>query len=52
MSIEISLNTIDNNFFWYELGISFQKVEYHPTHRYVLTLALVFFSIYFRFVKR
>ena len=52
MNIEVSLNTLGDNDWWFDLGISIDKTEYHPTHRYVLTLGLAFFSIYFRFIRR
>lgn len=52
MNIEVSLNTLADNDWWFDLGISLQHTTFHPCYRYVLTLGFAFFSIYVRFVKR
>ena len=48
MKLEITLNEIENSW-WFDLGISFQKTEFHHNKDYVFTLSIVFFSIYLRF---
>ena len=52
MRIECMLNNLDedwmNGDWWFDLGISYQKTEYHHQYRKVFTIALVFFSIYIR----
>ena len=47
ITIEFSLNTLDKKDWWFDLGISFGKTAYH-SKKYVLTIALVFCSIYIR----
>jgi len=51
MKIDIHLNQLHNSW-WIGLGTSFQKTQLHPTHKYILTLEVIFFSIYFRFIKK
>ena len=48
MNIELTLNTLDNKEWWFDLGISCQKTDYHPQKKYVFTISLVFFSVYVR----
>ena len=48
MKMEVTLNTLDNKNWWFDLGISYQTTEFHPEKNHVFTIALVFFSIYVR----
>jgi hypothetical protein len=48
MNIELTLNTLDNKEWWFDLGISCQKTNYHHQKKYVFTISLVFFSVYVR----
>ena len=48
MKVEIRLNELENDW-WFELGVCFQKTEFHPTTRYVFTIGIMFFNIYIRF---
>ena len=47
MNIELTLNTLDNKEWWFDIGMSYQKTHYHEKKR-VFTIALVFFSVYVR----
>ena len=47
MSIEYGLNCLEGDW-WFDLGISYQKTPYHHEHRKVITVSLVFFSVYIR----
>lgn len=47
MKIEVSLHTLDDKEWWFDLGISIHRTPYYEKKR-VVTLALVFFSIYLR----
>ena len=56
MKLEISYNTLEENKnircfndWWFELGISLTPTEFYKNYNYVLTLSLLFFSIYLRF---
>jgi len=49
MKIEINFNKLCGDW-WFDIGLSFQKM--HVEHKYVFTIALMFFSIYFRFGKK
>lgn len=49
MKIEIWWNKLDDWFF--DLGISYQRTLYHPTHRHVFCIALGIVSINFRWKK-
>jgi len=45
--VEFSLNTLDDKEWWFDLGISYSKANYHEK-KHVFTIALVFFTFYFR----
>ena len=47
MSIEYELNYLEGDW-WFDLGISYQKTPYHHEHKKVITVSLVFFSVYVR----
>lgn len=47
MIIEFNLNRLEGDW-WFELGISIEKTEYHPSKKMVLTIALAFASVYVR----
>lgn len=52
MSIEMSLNQLGQK--WYQdwffgIGISYDTTKFTPPHKHVVTIALLFFSIYIRF---
>jgi len=47
MKVEITLNTLDNREWWFDLGLSYQRTQYTRTKR-VFTIALIFFSVYVR----
>ncbi len=47
MIIEFMLNRLEGDW-WFELGISIEKTEYHPNKKMVLTIALAFASVYVR----
>ena len=47
MNIECMLNCLESDW-WFDLGVSYQKTPYHHTHKKVMTLSLVFFSVYIR----
>ena len=51
MKIDVYINLMDDSF-WIDFGISFQKTELSPTHKYLLSIGFVFFTINFRFVKK
>lgn len=48
MKLEIMLNRFDDNEWWFDLGISCQKIEYPPNKKWVFTAALIFFTVYLR----
>lgn len=50
MKIEFVLNKIDNEW-WFDLGLSYQNVM-HPQYKKVLTISLIFASIYIRWQKK
>ncbi len=47
MKIEVSLNTLDDKEWWFNLGLSYDKVHYHEM-KHVFTIGVIFFSIYVR----
>lgn len=49
MKLEICINELEGSW-WFDIGLSGQTTEYTPT-KYVVTIALLFFSIYIRFGK-
>jgi hypothetical protein len=46
MQIEFELNRC--TYWWFDLGISFQKTEFHPSKKWVFTLALGLVTLYVR----
>lgn len=49
MKIELVKHQIlDNDPWWFELGISWQTTEWHKK-KYLITIALFFWSIYIRY---
>ena len=51
MEFEIAFNSLDNEW-WFDLGISIQKTNFHHKYNYVCTISLGFISLYFRFIKK
>jgi len=47
MNIEVTLNTLDKKEWWFDLGVSYGRTNYHQK-KHVVTIALVFFSVYVR----
>lgn len=47
MKVEIEWNEIENNW-WFDLGLSYQKTQYHRQYENVVTVGLGIFSIYVR----
>lgn len=47
MKVEITLNTLDNKEWWFDIGLSYQRTPYTRTKQ-VFTIALLFFSVYIR----
>jgi hypothetical protein len=47
MKLEITYNTLDDELWWFDLGISAQKTFYEKTN-YVIAIGLIFFTIYIR----
>lgn len=48
MNIEFSLNTFDNEEWWFDLGISCQKTEYYHNKKMVFAIGLGIATIYIR----
>ena len=48
MIIELGLHTIDNEEWWFDLGVSYQTASYPRNKKHLFTIALIFFTIYFR----
>ena len=51
MSIECMLNNLEGDW-WFDIGFSYQKTDYHHKYRRVITIAMVFFSIYIRWKNK
>lgn len=47
MKIEAVLNKLDSDW-WFDLGISLQKTEFHPGSKYVFAIALGIATVYIR----
>jgi hypothetical protein len=47
MTLEFAVNRIDKEY-WFDLGISYQRTEYHHNYGQVITIALGLASIYIR----
>lgn len=47
MSIEISLNNLESDW-WFDLGISYQKIDFNHVYIRVFSVSVIFFSIYMR----
>jgi hypothetical protein len=47
MKVEFSRNKLDNDW-WFTIGISYQKTEFHDTYQKVFTIDLGFWTIYIR----
>lgn len=48
VGFEVSKNEIENEW-WFDLGISFQKTNFHHEFKSVLTISIILISIYVRF---
>ena len=48
MKIEFTLNTFHDGDWWIDLGISYQKTDFHPTHRRLFTVGLLITTLYIR----
>jgi len=47
MKIEFQRNTLDNQKWWFELGISVQQINFNK-QKWLVTIGLTFFNIYIR----
>jgi hypothetical protein len=47
MKIEFLLNRLEGDW-WFDLGISCQKTDFHPNKKMVFTIALGFATVYIR----
>jgi hypothetical protein len=50
MIIEFHWNTLDDNEWWFDLGIGYQNTDYYE-YRKVFTIGLGIATIYFRWKK-
>jgi len=48
--LSISLNELCGEW-WFNLGVSYDKTKYTPPYKRVITIGIIFFSIYIRFSK-
>lgn len=48
VTLEFEPNTFDKHDWWFDLGISASNTPYHPDHRYVFTVSLIFYTVYVR----
>ena len=51
MKLEVSTNTLDGKDWWFDLGVSCQKTNFHPDKTWLFSIALGFFTVYFRWGK-
>jgi hypothetical protein len=52
MIIEIGFNCLDGDNWWFDIGISCQKTENHPTKKMVFAIALAIATIYIRWKNK